>query len=428
MREASASLDYRSAKSVQQKLRWQDPVLIAKHSEIIKGLWHNTNYRETITTSNHIAWSDRERLETASIRSKQLWSTPGMRTRVSLTTDEFIQRAVEIWGDKYDYGSVDYIHTRVQVVVKCKKHGDFKVIPMFHLRGSGCPRCSLSYDQSCLVDLVKNLIPEIEVRVNDRTAIRPLELDVYVPSLKVAFEFNSAYYHSYNMVEKSEQRSYHMDKTMKAEEAGISLMHINETDWVHHHHIIRSMVRHKLLASERIGARNLTLGRLNTNDGRLFFNRSHLQGYKPATITYGLLLDGVVMSAMSFTNRIKYWEIERYATSPGCAISGGASRLFKAFVRNHQPNLVTTYADRSISDAHTYLGLGFQHTGYTKPGYVYLDARLCSLSRLACQKHKLHKLLGDLFDPMLTEAENMFKGGYRRLWNSGNHKLVWRHV
>ena len=43
------------------------------------------------------------------------------------------------------------------------------------------------------------------------------------------------------------------------------------------------------------------------------------------------------------------------------------------------------------------------------------------------QKHKLSGVLG-LFDGSLTEAENMFMNGYRRLWDAGHIKYLWKVV
>ena len=59
-----------------------------------------------------------------------------------LTTEEFIKKAIEIHGDRYDYSLVDYKTSVKKVKIICKKHGVFRQIPNDHLRGSGCPRCN----------------------------------------------------------------------------------------------------------------------------------------------------------------------------------------------------------------------------------------------------------------------------------------------
>lgn len=55
---------------------------------------------------------------------------------------EFIQKAKEIYGNKYDYSKVEYKNTGKKVMIKCPIHGEFEKTPMNHLRGQGCPECS----------------------------------------------------------------------------------------------------------------------------------------------------------------------------------------------------------------------------------------------------------------------------------------------
>ena len=59
-----------------------------------------------------------------------------------LNTDEFIEKAKKIHGDKYDYSKVEYIKGTLQVIIICKEHGEFKQTPNSHTSGSNCPLCS----------------------------------------------------------------------------------------------------------------------------------------------------------------------------------------------------------------------------------------------------------------------------------------------
>lgn len=64
------------------------------------------------------------------------------------TTDEFINDATKIHGDKYDYSLVVYVNSKKKVVIKCPKHGVFHQSPNGHLRNSGCNVCG--YDNVSL--------------------------------------------------------------------------------------------------------------------------------------------------------------------------------------------------------------------------------------------------------------------------------------
>ena len=58
-----------------------------------------------------------------------------------MNTQEFIKRAREIHGDKYDYSKVEYINNKTKVCIICPVHGEFWQIPYTHIKGFGCSRC-----------------------------------------------------------------------------------------------------------------------------------------------------------------------------------------------------------------------------------------------------------------------------------------------
>jgi len=62
--------------------------------------------------------------------------------KLKLTTEEFINRAREVHGDKYDYSKTKYVNSGTDVIIRCPKHGEFLQKPHVHLRG-GCPKCGI---------------------------------------------------------------------------------------------------------------------------------------------------------------------------------------------------------------------------------------------------------------------------------------------
>ena len=58
-----------------------------------------------------------------------------------LTTEEFIERAKKVHGEKYDYSKVKYINTDTKVCIICPEHGEFWQTPDNHLQGRGCYIC-----------------------------------------------------------------------------------------------------------------------------------------------------------------------------------------------------------------------------------------------------------------------------------------------
>ncbi|AUR82239.1 hypothetical protein NVP1022O_26 [Vibrio phage 1.022.O._10N.286.45.A10] len=61
-----------------------------------------------------------------------------------LTTEEFIEKARAVHGDRYSYERAVYVNTRSKVVITCPVHGGFEQTPNSHLRGDCCPKCGTS--------------------------------------------------------------------------------------------------------------------------------------------------------------------------------------------------------------------------------------------------------------------------------------------
>lgn len=62
-----------------------------------------------------------------------------------LTTEEFIQRAKEIHGNKYDYSKVDYKNQSIKVIIICPKHGEFLQYPNNHISKCNKNGCLICY-------------------------------------------------------------------------------------------------------------------------------------------------------------------------------------------------------------------------------------------------------------------------------------------
>ncbi len=59
-----------------------------------------------------------------------------------LTTEEFIEKAKAVHGDRYDYSQVEYEGSKKPITIACLEHGLFNQIPNAHLNDQGCPDCA----------------------------------------------------------------------------------------------------------------------------------------------------------------------------------------------------------------------------------------------------------------------------------------------
>lgn len=73
-----------------------------------------------------------------------------------LSINDFIEKARQIHGDKYDYSKVEYVNTITPVCIICPKHGEFWQTPNAHLSAKhGCGKCKQSKMETEISNLLK---------------------------------------------------------------------------------------------------------------------------------------------------------------------------------------------------------------------------------------------------------------------------------
>ena len=101
-----------------------------------------------------------------------------------LTSTEFIDKAIIIHGDKYDYSHVQYVNSQTKVKILCKEHCIFYQTPNKHMSGKGCKECgfiSSSLKQRFTLNLFVNKCTQVHkdrylynnvIYFNNRTKIK----------------------------------------------------------------------------------------------------------------------------------------------------------------------------------------------------------------------------------------------------------------
>jgi hypothetical protein len=67
---------------------------------------------------------------------------PTCSGRNKVTNELFIEKAKKIHDDKYDYSQIEYINAQTNIRIICREHGEFIQMPLNHLKGNQCYRCS----------------------------------------------------------------------------------------------------------------------------------------------------------------------------------------------------------------------------------------------------------------------------------------------
>jgi len=273
-----------------------------------------------------------------------------------------------------------------------------------------------------LIDYIKTLDPSLEILERDRSYMG-FELDIFIPSKNIAIECDGLFYHS-ELPTKADKEK-HAFKQEACQEKGITLLRFvdaSETADKERLEIVKSIIASKLGYTNKIHARKCKIVMLQNYIGVDFFEKNHISGNRGASVYYGLMYENELVMCMSFGHPIMSkkhdWEIIRMAAKQMTTVIGGASRLFKHFLKNHSGS-VMSYANLRFGSGKVYNNLGLNSIGNTGPGYFYTDYKKV-YSRHKFQKGSIENMCPDYIST-LTESQNAERNGYKVYWDCGNN-------
>ncbi len=239
-----------------------------------------------------------------------------------------------------------------------------------------CPICNpvekfYSHAEKDLLSFISSIYPG-PIQENSKSVIPPYELDIFLPELSLAFEFNGLYYHS----DLNKPDDYHKTKTELCESKGIRLVHIFEDDWNFRRPITESIISNIISPRQNttIFARKCQVFEISYQAAYEFLEQNHIQGgITITTVCYGLYYERKLVSCMMFKKSGQGFELQRYGILLGHTIVGGAEKLFTYFLKEQNPQTITTYADISLFTGKVYEKLGFTKIRRNKPNYMFVD-------------------------------------------------------
>jgi len=309
------------------------------------------------------------------IRKKILLDEDNFNKRIQQRTTEF-----RLLTSYEDYFSRQNQYLKFQCS-KCNVVNE-KTLQAFE-RGSLCQKCfpnTSSRAELALGDYIESL--GFETKRNDRTVIKPKELDIIVDNKRAAFEYDGLYWHS----DAGKPKQYHYDKTKNAADTGFKLFRIYSDQWEEKNDLIKAMIRCRLgIILKKIHARKCSVEVIDQTISKDFFNKNHLYGHSPSKISFGLIYNEEIVSVVSMRvprqkkhRQSLSIEICRFASLQDSMIMGGFSKIFKrikVWAANEGFMQVLTYADLDTGTGNVYEQAGFKFIGETGPSYWYSDGQ-----------------------------------------------------
>lgn len=313
----------------------------------------------------------------------------------------------------YDCNSITYYNRRYKQLEVCTN-----LLPEQPSRSTGIS----------LELFVRDILDEynIEYICNSRDIINPKELDIYIPSKNLAIECNGIYWHS------NKDPKYHVNKYKLCEYKGVQLFTIWEDQIINKPDIISSMVKTRLgIYDSKIYARKCIIKEVSTQDCSNFLNDNHLQGNLNAPIRLGLYYNNELVSVMTFgrgrslMNSINdEYEMYRFCNKLNTVVVGGASKLFKYFIKLYNPTHITSYCSNDISCGNLYNKLGFEYSNCSN-SYWYINTKTMKrYHRFKFRRSELDKI-GCLNDADPTFFE---KTKCKKIYDCGQTKFIYKNI
>ncbi|VVC06391.1 Uncharacterised protein [uncultured archaeon] len=273
----------------------------------------------------------------------------------------------------------------------------------------------------------------INFESNVQNIISPQELDIYIPTHKLAIEFDGLYWHSES---GGKDKWYHWNKTKKCQEKGIRLIHIFEDEWMKKKEICLDLLSRFLnLPMQRAMARKCSFQKVSSHDAKKFLKANHLQGFASAKVYLGLYFQRNLIQLLSFSparysQKIE-WENIRFCNKIGFQVIGGLEKLWKHFLKEYHPQSVVSYCDLRWFAGSSYRKLGFFLANENDPQYYYTDHQSRWHRSMFTQKKCVHHALElENYPQEILEKMTEKQIAYQilhldRIWDSGQETWIW---
>jgi hypothetical protein len=251
---------------------------------------------------------------------------------------------------------------------------------------------------------------------------KPMEIDIFIEDKMFAIEYNGDYWHS--EANKTIHKNYHRNKTVRASELGIDLIHIFESEWKTKKDICKDFILAKLGMSKKVFARNCEIKEVATPEANEFFEKNHLQGEAKLIKAVGLFYEGELVSCIGFSkphrqNMGNIIHLSRFASKGGTSVVGGLSRMCSHAFRGLGE--FVSFVHLRLSNGESYKKAGFELISEVAPDYWYFDSKKRRIvSKQSRRKSKVKTPID------MTEHEHALKEGLFRIYDCGKLKFVYK--
>lgn len=277
--------------------------------------------------------------------------------------------------------------------------------------------------------LIKN---KILFHKHDYDIVSPFELDFVIPDKKIAIEVNDTWSHCIEHLIKNRKfsqgkaKNYHNLKSELCVKNGFRLIHVFEKDMSDLDSILSV-----LLPTKKLNARDLEYRHgVFVKDFIIENHKQHtcLKNYGGAIIND----NNEIIGAITFKKNKNELELDKLCFKKGYNVRGGASKLFKNYLKNINVNnykSIITFCDTTYHSGKVYEKLGFSLDKIGSPSYYWVNLKTNEwVHRRKFQKHLLVKKYCPWVKKNSEEYNNLKEkkiaqeNGYVRIYTCNQNK------
>lgn len=256
--------------------------------------------------------------------------------------------------------------------------------------------------------------------------LRGRSFDIGIPDKHIVIEINPSYTHNVlglNVWNAIRDKSYHIDKTQRANNEGYRCIHIWDwDDW--------NKILNMLKPRNKIHARKCKIFKLYDSVAKEFISLHHLQGScRNQLIYFGLVYEDQLVQVMTF-GRPRYdksynIELLRLCTDSNYEVIGGASKLFTFAMKYIEPESVISYCDISKFTGDVYVKIGMNLVRQTPPQEIWSKENRFITANLLRQ-HGYDQLFHTHRQGSTSNEQLMLENGWLPVYDCGQYVYEWR--
>ena len=313
---------------------------------------------------------------------------------------------------------------------KCKKCGYEFEHTWRNWKNIRCCKChphNFRGMQTEIEDFVRSICNGHEIRRDCKNLLKnSRQVDIYIPDLSLAIEFNGLVWHSVDTRFYSSNnitRLYHQDKSIECYENDVQLIHIFEDEWLNNPQLCKSKLK-KIICPSNIKHidrhKCIITDKIDDFTKKLMLDKYSFDGNDGSSVQYGLTYKNHLVAMMTFskTRHCKdyQWQILNYVELNSFIVDNGFKILLDEFIKNFNPSSICLYASFDWTTKRTYEQY-LDFVGFKSPRLYWIYERN-RIKGTSINRENAIKLLNG-YDASKSFVENMNSNKYYRIYDSG---------